>query len=317
MLPTSILATGLPMHIPDGFLSLPVLAFCWTLTAFLVGMALRRTQETLGEQQVPFIGVMAATIFAAQMLNFPIVGGTSGHLIGGALAAILLGPWAATLVMTSVLTLQAIVFLDGGLLALGANILIMGVLCPWIGYAVYRLLIRVHEDLAVFVASWASVVVAAAAVSVGLWLSGTVALPLVLRAMIGIHALIGVGEGILTLAILRFLARVEPQARLSPPEPETTHPFATTWRVGLVLALVLALLSPLASSWPDGLERVAEDLDFLHRARPLAHALFADYTVPWIPAPALSVMVAGVVGVLGAFALGYVLARALAQSHSG
>jgi len=207
MIVLSSLLAPAAMHIPDGFLSVPVMAVCWVLTAVFVGLALRRTAGTLGERQIPLMGVLAATIFAAQMLNFPVAGGTSGHLIGGALAAILLGPWAAVLVMTSVVTLQALVFLDGGLLALGANVLFMGALSPWVAYAVYRLLLRVHRTLAVFVAAWVSVVAAATGVSLALWLSGTVSLPVVLRAMVAVHVLIGIGEGLITLGVLTFLER--------------------------------------------------------------------------------------------------------------
>ncbi len=317
MMPSGLLLSAVFMHIPDGFLSLPVLVLCWLLTAFFVGVALRRTRDTLGERQAPFMGVMAATIFAAQMLNFPVVGGTSGHLIGGALVAVLLGPWAAVLVMTSVVTLQALIFLDGGLLALGANILIMGVLCPWVGYGMYRVLVRVHADAAVFLAAWVSVVVAATAVSLALWLSGTASLPIVLRAMVGIHALIGLGEGALTLAILHIMKRGQIAPRQEATSAAGTGGVAAGWRLGLALAVVLALLSPLASPWPDGLERVAADLGFLERARTLFLAPLPDYTVPGIPFPTLSVIVAGGTGVLVAFAVGYMLARALAHSRLG
>src|SRR5512143_4294192 len=127
-----------PMHIPDGFLSLLVSAFCWLITVALDGIAISRTNKSLGERQVPLMGVMAAFIFAAQMINFPVAGGTSGHLLGGALAAIMLGPWPAMLVMTAVVAVQGLLFQDGGLLAMGANILNMGLLTAAIGYGLYR-----------------------------------------------------------------------------------------------------------------------------------------------------------------------------------
>ena len=111
----------LAMHIPDGFVSLPVGAFGWLLLVLLLAVALRQTRQQLDERQIPLIGVLAAFIFAAQMINFLVAGGTSGHLLGGALIAILLGPWASLLVMTSVLAVQALVFQDGGLVALGFN----------------------------------------------------------------------------------------------------------------------------------------------------------------------------------------------------
>src|SRR5215207_3113741 len=126
------------LHIPDGFLSFIVSLICWVITAVILSMAISRTNKSLGEKQVPLMGIMAAFIFAAQMINFPVAGGTSGHLLGGALAAIVLGPWAAILVMASVLGVQALLFQDGGLVALGANILNMGVLTALVGYGLYR-----------------------------------------------------------------------------------------------------------------------------------------------------------------------------------
>ena len=127
-----------PLHIPDGFLSLPVALFFWLLTAAMVGIAVYKTNRTLGEKQVPLMGIMAAFIFAAQMLNFPVIAGTSGHFLGGALAAIVLGPWAGILVMTAVIGLQGLLFQDGGLLAMGANIFNMGILTAVIGFGFYH-----------------------------------------------------------------------------------------------------------------------------------------------------------------------------------
>ena len=126
------------LHIPDGFLSLPVALVFWALTILFVWLAIRNTRGELGERQIPLMGVMAAFIFAAQMINFPVAGGTSGHLLGGALAAIILGPWAAILVMTAVIAVQALVFQDGGLIVMGANIFNMGILTALIGYGLYR-----------------------------------------------------------------------------------------------------------------------------------------------------------------------------------
>jgi cobalt/nickel transport system permease protein len=126
------------MHIPDGFLSLPVALFFWGAAILLILLAVRNTRGELDDRQIPLMGVMAAFIFAAQMINFPIAGGTSGHLLGGVLAAITLGPWAGMLVMTSVIGVQALLFQDGGLLVMGANIFNMGLLTALIGYGLYR-----------------------------------------------------------------------------------------------------------------------------------------------------------------------------------
>jgi len=204
------------MHIPDGFLSTGVSVATWAGSAGGLGYALQRVNKTLGERQVPLMGVTAAFIFAAQMLNFTVIGGTSGHLLGGALAAILLGPWAGMLVLTSVLVIQALLFQDGGLLALGANIFNMAVIGVLVGWAAYRLLNRLlgGRTWAIFVsgflAGWFSVVAASLAAAIELALSGTLAWQVVVPAMGGIHALIGVGEGLITVAVLGFLRVTRP-----------------------------------------------------------------------------------------------------------
>src|SRR6266540_6941008 len=127
-----------PMHIPDNFLSVTVSIICWIISGATLALAISRTNKSLGERQIPLMGVMAAFIFAAQMINFPVAGGTSGHLLGGALVAILLGPWAGMLVMTAVIAVQGLLFQDGGLLVMGANILNMGLLTSVVGYGLYR-----------------------------------------------------------------------------------------------------------------------------------------------------------------------------------
>src|SRR5512147_2487255 len=127
-----------PLHIPDGFLSLAVSIICWIIAVLALALAISKTNNSLGEKQVPLMGVMAAFIFAAQMINFPVAGGTSGHLLGGALAAMALGPWAGMLVMTAVIIVQGLLFQDGGLLVMGANILNMGLITAAIGYGLYR-----------------------------------------------------------------------------------------------------------------------------------------------------------------------------------
>src|SRR5512142_1945263 len=127
------------MHIPDGFLSVTVSVVFWVLSVCVILVALTRVNRELGEREVPVMGVLAAAIFAGQMLNFSVTGGTSGHLLGAALAVILLGPWPAVLVMTSVAAVQALLFQDGGLLALGANIFNMAIIGPFVAYTVYTL----------------------------------------------------------------------------------------------------------------------------------------------------------------------------------
>ena len=199
------------MHIPDGFISAPVATAGCVLAVSGVAYAVKATNKKLGEKQIPLMGVLAAFIFAAQMLNFPIAGGTSGHLLGATLAAILLGPWAGVLIMTCVLIVQCLIFQDGGLFALGANIVNMGIVAVFMGYYVYRgsafFLGRYKKGMLFSggVAAWSSIVLSSIACAFELAISGTVPLRVALPAMAGIHALIGVGEGAITAAVLAFV----------------------------------------------------------------------------------------------------------------
>lgn len=199
------------MHIPDGFLSIATVATTGAVSAGGIGVAVRMVNKKLGEKHIPLMGILAAFVFAAQMLNFPIAGGTSGHLIGAALVAIMLGPWAAVLVMTCVLVAQSLIFQDGGLLALGANILNMGVIASFGGYYVYRLAVLALGDrrwgklVGAFLGAWGSVLLASAACALELAVSGVSPFVVVLPAMSGVHALIGIGEGLITGAVLSLV----------------------------------------------------------------------------------------------------------------
>jgi len=194
------------MHIPDGFLDPGVAAATAIVSAGAVGYALRRADRELDDERVPLLGVTAAFVFAVQMLNFPVAGGTSGHLLGAGLAAILLGPWLACLVIAVVLTTQALVFADGGISALGANVLNMGVIgALTVGYLMVwsrHLIPRTRAGFLAVVAggAWLAVMAGAAATALELSISGTVPLGTVLPAMLGVHAIIGVGEAVITVA---------------------------------------------------------------------------------------------------------------------
>jgi cobalt/nickel transport system permease protein len=200
------------LHAPDGFLSVPVAIAMWVATLIVLAIAVRNTNRTLDERAVPLMGVMAAFIFAAQMFNFQVIGGTSGHLLGGVLAAVLLGPWVGTLVMTCVVAVQALIFQDGGLVVMGANIFNMGVVGTLGGYAVYRGLAGLlgGEDRArlpaAAIAAWIAVEAGAIAMALQLGVSGISPLEIALPAMAGIHALIGIGEAAITAAALGFIA---------------------------------------------------------------------------------------------------------------
>lgn len=200
------------LHAPDGFLTVSIAVVMWAITLVVLAVAVRRTNQTLDERAVPLLGVTAAFIFAAQMFNFQVIGGTSGHLLGGVLAAVLLGPWAGTLVMACVVAVQALVFQDGGLVVMGANIFNMGVIGTLGGFYVYRALVRVFggEDKARIpaagIAAWLAVVVGAISMAAQLALSETTPLSLALPAMVGVHVLIGIGEAAITMAALGFIA---------------------------------------------------------------------------------------------------------------
>jgi cobalt/nickel transport system permease protein len=194
------------LHIPDGFLSGHVALVCGVLAIAAVAYGLRVANVELDDARVPLLGVLAAFIFAAQMLNFPIAGGTSGHFLGAALAAVLLGPWLASLVMAVVLSVQAFAFADGGISALGANVLNMGVLGALLAGLLVAAAMRAlpHTRVAflgvVAVVSWLAVMLGAGATSVELAVSDTIPLATSLPAMLGVHALIGIGEAMITVA---------------------------------------------------------------------------------------------------------------------
>jgi cobalt/nickel transport system permease protein len=194
------------MHIPDGFLSPEVAAVCAVPAAGAVAYGLRRASRELDERRVPLLGVTAAFVFAAQLLNFPVAGGTSGHFLGAALAAILLGPWLACVVMSVVLMTQSFVFADGGVTALGANVLNMGVIgALLVGGLMVAARAALPRTRGAFLAvsaigAWLAVMAGAGAASAELAISGTVPLGTVLPAMLGVHALIGIGEGVITAA---------------------------------------------------------------------------------------------------------------------
>jgi cobalt/nickel transport system permease protein len=202
---------GVQMHAPDGFVSVPLLAVLWVVDLAVLAYAVRQVNRTMDERAIPLMGVMAAFIFAAQMFNFQVAGGTSGHLLGGVLAAVLLGPWPATIVMTSVLAVQALIFQDGGILALGANIFNMAVVGTLGGYAIYRVLARLFGGEnraripAAAIAAWASVLLGSGAMALELGISGTTDLAVALTAMLGVHTFIGIGEALITAAALGFI----------------------------------------------------------------------------------------------------------------
>jgi cobalt/nickel transport system permease protein len=297
-----MLLSPAPMHIPDGFLSVVVSLCLWVVSIIAIGYSLKRVNADLGERQVPLMGVLAATIFAGQMLNFSVAGGTSGHLVGAAIATILLGPWAGILIMTCVVGIQALIFQDGGLLALGANIFNMGIIGVAVSYTVYRTVQKLSGGrrwgifAGGFAAAWLSIEIAALACALELAFSGTSPANIAIPAMGGIHALIGIGEGLITIGALAFILATRPDLLKISQERQVGGKFV--WALGLIIALALAVASPLASSHPDGLEWVAEQNGFLNAAKNPFYNLIPDYTFPGISNAAIATILAGILGTL-------------------
>ncbi|MFJ7966056.1 energy-coupling factor ABC transporter permease [Streptomyces sp. NPDC096324] len=317
------------MHVPDGFINAPVSAVTGVVAAGAVAVSLRGARRELDERTAPLAGLVAAFIFAVQMLNFPVAAGTSGHLLGGALAAILVGPFTGVLCVSVVLLMQGILFADGGLTALGVNITDMAIVTTVVAYAVFRGLVKVlprtrrSVTVASFVAALLSVPAAAVAFTLIYAIGGTtdIALSKVATAMVGVHVLIGIGEAVITALTVGAVIAVRPdlvygarglQRRLKLRvngelvDTPSTAPVAAgsshrkVWITGLVTSLVLAgFVSFYASASPDGLEKVAKDKGIDAKAE--AHASdgspLAGYGVKDVSDARLSGGLAGVIGV--------------------
>ncbi|MER6245644.1 energy-coupling factor ABC transporter permease [Streptomyces griseorubiginosus] len=317
------------MHVPDGFIDAPISAATGVVAAAAVAVSLRGARRELDERTAPLAGLVAAFIFAVQMLNFPVAAGTSGHLLGGALAAILVGPYTGVLCVSVVLLMQGILFADGGLTALGVNITDMAVVTTVVAYAVFRGLVKVLPrgrgaiTAASFVAAVLSVPAAAVAFTLIYAVGGTtdVAIGKVATAMIGVHVLIGIGEATITALTVGAVVAVRPdlvygarglQQKLKlrvggelVDVPDTAPVAAArshrkVWITGLVASLVLAgFVSFYASASPDGLEKVAADqgIDAKTEQHASADSPLADYGVKDVEDARLSGGLAGVIGV--------------------
>ncbi len=310
------------MHLPDGFLDAKTALLSTGAAAAGVGLALRQVRAALEPRQMPMLGLAAAFVFAAQMLNFPVGGGTSGHLLGGVLTAVLLGPAAAVLVMTCVLVVQCLMFNDGGLLALGANVFNMAIVNTCGGYLVFRLvkgLAPMEENRAtVFGAGfggWCGTVLASMTCAGQLALSHQSPWPVAFAAMVLVHMVIGVGEGLATALIAAAVLRGRPQLVGGAGDKPGAGRLGFL-AYGLLVSLGLALfVAPFACPWPDGLEAVARRLGFAGQAaQPLLRAPASDYRLPWVGSPSVATAMAGVIGTLLAFVAAYLLARLLAPA---
>jgi len=310
------------MHIPDGFIDGKTALVSAALSAAGVGIALRQVQRTLPPRKIPLLGLGAAFLFAAQMVNFPVAGGTSGHLLGGTLVAALLGPSAAVVVVTTVLIVQCFLFGDGGLTALGANVFNMAIVDSVAGYGIYRLVSRGLPGMrgrvtAIAFASWCSVVLASICCAGELAWSGTAAWSVAFPAMTGVHMLIGIGEALISALVFLAIWRTRPEIA-GEPVAGGAEPWGAWLRYGLLVTLGVAVfVAPFACSWPDGLERVAERFGFGHQvAHPLISAPAPDYQVPGVHWAVAATAIAGAGGALIVFVLALVLGRLLVPGRA-
>ncbi|MFJ6757596.1 energy-coupling factor ABC transporter permease [Streptomyces sp. NPDC091273] len=318
------------MHVPDGFINAPVSVAAGVAAGVAVAVSLRGARRELDERTAPLAGLVAAFIFAVQMLNFPVAAGTSGHLLGGALAAILVGPYTGVLCVSVVLLMQGILFADGGLTALGVNVTVMGVVTVVVAYAIFHGLLgilpptRRSVTVAAFAGALLSVPAAAAAFTAIYAIGGTtdVAIGKVFTAMVGVHVLIGIGEAAITAATVGAVIAVRPDlvhgargltaplklrvggelvdAPAAAATPVAARSTRKVWATGLVTALVLAgFVSYYASASPDGLEKVAADkgIDEKVEDHAAADSPLADYGVKNVDDARLSGGLAGVIGV--------------------
>jgi cobalt/nickel transport system permease protein len=310
------------MHIPDGFLDGRTATVSAALSVTALGVALNHAKRSLPPQRIPLIGLTAAFIFAAQMLNFPVAGGTSGHLIGAVLAAILLGPSGAVIAVTAVLIVQALLFADGGVLALGANIFNMAVTGSVGGYALYRLICRIVPGdrgrlLAAGFSSWCTTVFMSLLCAGELAWSGTSPWNITFPAMANVHMIIGLGEGIITMLAVAAIARIRPDLLESGRgKPAPSYGPLLVYGAILVLGMVF-FLSPFASPWPDGLERVAISLGFEGKALspPVIQAPIAEYHIPGLGSSVAATGFAGAIGAVIVFALSFLLAHLLVRNQ--
>lgn len=280
------------MHIPDGFLSPPVWAGLDVLAIPSIGLLARRAQRHLDEQQIPLLGVMGAFVFAAQMINFPVGIGTSGHLVGGALLAFTLGPAAASIVLTAILLIQSLVFQDGGVLALGANVLNMAVFGVWAAYLPYLWLSPRWRRLAIFLGGLLSVMTSASLALAQLLLSGVPMKSSIVALSLLLFLVSGVLEGAITLAVVQAIERINPQWVRT-----NSHAHRVTlWTLAAAAVFLAAVGVLFASANPDGLEKLAEQLGIAAHSKALLATPLADYEWSGLSSPWLRKASAGLAG---------------------
>lgn len=315
------------MHIPDAVLAPPVIVATYAAGAAGFGFGLSRLKNRLRDRTTVLMGTVSAFVFAAQMVNFPLGPlPISGHLLGGVLAAVMLGPWGGAVVIGTVLIVQCLLFQDGGVSALGANFLNMGLIGSVVGYAIYAPIRRAIGGrggvlIGAMVAAWFSVILASAAFSVELAASGwSRQFFEVLGKMTLVHAAIGLGEALATGLVVRFVLLTRPDL-IDEPQPDQSSRLGHWGQValsGLAIAVAVAVfLAPFASSSADGLEWVGGRLGFLREAPAVVRAPIPDYQMPISGlAEPMAVALAGLVGTVVVFGTGLALARVFSRSRA-
>jgi cobalt/nickel transport system permease protein len=293
------------MHIPDGFLTTRVWGTMDIVSAPAVAYLARRAQREFDHHKVPLMGVMGAFIFAAQMINFPVGNGTSGHLVGGALLAMTLGPAAASIVMTAILATQALIFQDGGLLALGTNVFNMAIAGVWLGYLPFALLRG--RKAGVFLGGTVSLLASAFLALSELMLANIPMPPAVLAVSSLLFVVSALIEGAITLAVVQALEKMQP-GFLREPKMLSRRGRMTLAATSSVLAAAGIFV---ASARPDGIASLAEQTGIRARVTTLFHAPLADYRTALVSSPWLGKSLAGIAGILVIFVVCFVISRVL------
>ncbi len=309
------------MHIPDNFLSTPVWVALDAISIPAAGLMVRRAGREMEDTRVPLMGVMGAFVFAAQMINFPVGLGTSGHLVGGALLGCTLGVAPAALVMTAIIAIQAFVFQDGGVLALGANVFNMAIAGVLAGYLPVHLVGQasgpVNADRpgglshkAIFAGAFLSVLVSASLALSELLISG-IAMPRpVLMLSLGLFVISALIEGVITVSVVGAIEKLNPRF-VQKAEASSTRAFAMFSAAAMILGVTGFVL---ASSAPDGIQKLAQQLGLT--AKSGFHGPFADYAVGYFDSPWLRRATAGLAGLLVIYGICAAVGKMIARQRS-
>ena len=291
------------MHVPDGFMNVPMSAATGLISFGTLWAYIRSAKDLIADKFIALTGMMSALIFVLQMINFPIAAGTSGHLLGGALAVIVLGPRLGLICLSVVVIIQSLLFADGGLSALGVNVLNMAIVTSATSWFIVKYWIKFigkNKTSIVSVSVLAgilSVVFSSIAFTIQYAIGGTISIPVgtVLLAMVTTHFVIGFGEGIITALIITLLIRVRPDLIYAYERSDENTTKVSFYGLFIILILLLSLVTPFASSSPDGLEAVAEEFGFTQTDGVIL--LLDDYGISAVNNDFISTVLSALLGV--------------------